>query len=83
MGSGGKWAGPDLTELVGHGVELGLDWESTREPKKGFHRMHEQTGRIEGEGSLMVERWGREGDSLWTNEIAFYRAGAKGKPHHL
>lgn len=42
--SGGKRAGPDLTELVDHGVEFGLDWESTREPKKDFHRMHDQTG---------------------------------------
>lgn len=44
VGSCGSWAGPDLTVLGGLGVEYRLDWESTREPKMGFHSIRDQTG---------------------------------------
>lgn len=44
VGRGGSWAGPDLTALSGRGVEYGLDWESTGEPKKGFHSIRDRAG---------------------------------------
>lgn len=55
-GQCGRRAGPDLTELHGCGVESGLGWESTREPKKGFYRKQDQTGVADGEGSLIFQQ---------------------------